>query len=148
VWYALGVESQPGPDAVLDLVIEASSDRFDPDDDRWRSQVSELHRGLDTEVGGVRRESEQVEGAKGGIDTVILALGSAGAFTAAVEYLRAWLGRDRSRKLDVSWDLDGRTERVTVSGEAVDMTALNRIAEAVAVRIGEKPWPSPPTEPS
>lgn len=136
------------PDAVLDLVIEPRSDRFDPADDRWRSQVSEFYRGLDGEVGGIRRQPERVEGAKGAVETVIVALGSAGAFTAAVEYLRAWLGRDRTRRLDVSWAVDGHTERVTVSGDAVDMEALNRIAEAFAVRFGERPWPSPPTAPS
>jgi Effector Associated Constant Component 1 len=130
---------------VLDLVLEPRSNRFDPADDRWRAQVGDLYTGLDEEVGGVRREVEHVPGAKGTVDTVILALGSAGAFTAAVEFLRAWLTRDRSRRLDVSWDVDGRTERVTVSGEAVDTQAIDRIAEAVAVRIGEKPWPTPDT---
>lgn len=134
--------------AALDLVIEPRTGRFDPDDDRWRRQVSDLVNGLDAEVGGIRRESEQVPGAKGSVDTVILALGSAGAFTATVEFLRAWLTRDRSRRLDLSWEADGRTERVTVSGDAVDMTALNRVAQAFADRIGEKPWPSPSTEPS
>ena len=137
------------PDAALDLVLEPRTERFDPDDDRWRRQVSDLVNGLDAEVGGVRRKTERVAGAKGvAADTVILALGSAGAFTAAVEFLRAWLTRDRSRRLDLSWEADGRTERVTVSGDAVDMTALNRVAEAFADRIGEKPWPSPSTEPS
>jgi hypothetical protein len=134
--------------AALDLVIEPRTERFDPDDDRWRRQVSDLVNGLDAEVGGIRRESEQVPGAKGTVDTVILALGSAGAFTATVEFLRAWLTRDRSRRLDLSWEADGRTEHVTVSGDAIDMTALNRVAEAFADRIGEKPWPSPSTEPS
>jgi hypothetical protein len=136
------------PNGPLDLVLEPHSDRFDPADDRWRAQVSDLYAGLDQEVGGIRREAQRVPGAKGTIDTVILALGSAGAFTTMVEVLRAWLTRDRSRRLDVSWDVDGRAERVTVSGDAVDMKAIDRIAEAVAVRIGEKPWPSPDTEPS
>jgi hypothetical protein len=142
------VDSTSSPGSALDLVLEPHSDRFDPADDRWHTQVSDLYAGLDGEVGGVRRETERVPGAKGSVDTVILALGSAGAFTAAVEFLRAWLSRDRSRRLDVSWDVDGRTERVTVSGDAVDTKAIDRIAEAVAVRIGEKPWPSPDTEPS
>ncbi len=136
------------PERALDLVLEPRSDRFDPADDRWRAQVRDLYTGLDGEVGGIRREVERVSGTKGSVDTVILALGSAGAFTAAVEFLRAWLTRDRSRRLDVSWEVDGRTERVTVSGDAVDTTAIDRIAEAVALRIGEKPWPSPDTEPS
>ncbi|WP_369252385.1 effector-associated constant component EACC1 [Geodermatophilus amargosae] len=136
------------PERVLDLVLEPHSDRFDPADDRWRAQVGDLYTGLEGEVGGLRREAERVPGAKGTVDTVILALGSAGAFTAAVEFLRAWLTRDRSRRLDVSWDVDGRTERVTVSGGAIDTQAIDRIAEAFAIRIGEKPWPDPDTAPS
>ncbi|HLM05709.1 MAG TPA: hypothetical protein VK402_11045 [Blastococcus sp.] len=136
------------PEAVLDLVLEPHSDRFDPDDDRWRRQVGDLYRGLDDELGGVRREGRPVEGTKGVVDTVILALGSAGAFTAAVEMVRAWLSRDRGRSLDVSWEVDGRKERVTVTGAAVDNEAIDTIASAVAARIGEKPWPNPPTAPS
>jgi hypothetical protein len=141
------VDGTSRPQAPLDLVLEPRSDRFDPDDDRWRAQVSDLYAGLDREIGGVRREPTRVEGTKGTVDTVILALGSAGAFTAAVEFIKAWLTRDRSRRLDVSWDVEGRTERVTVSGEAIDNAAIGRIAEAVAGRIGERPWPAP-TEPS
>jgi membrane-associated two-gene conflict system component 1 (EACC1) len=143
-----GTGGASGSPRALELVIEPRSQRFDPADDRWRGQVSELYTGLAREVGGLRRDAERVAGAKGAVETVILALGSAGAFTAAVEFLRAWLGRDRSRRLDVSWDVDGRTERVTVTGDAIDSTGIDRIAEAVAARIGEKPWPSAGTEPS
>ena len=132
----------------LDLVIEPRSSRFDEDDDRWRSQVRDLYRDLDAEVGGIHRRSRHVAGTRGTVDTVILALGSAGAFTATVEFLRAWLSRDRSRSLSISWDVEGREERVSVSGDAIDGTALDRIAEAVAVRIEGKPWPSPGTAPS
>jgi hypothetical protein len=134
--------------ATLDLVIEPRSERFDPADDRWLSQVSDFYRDLDVEVGGLRREAEQVPGTRGTVDTIILALGSAGAFTAAVEFLRAWLTRDRSRRLEVSWDVGGRTERVSVSGDAIDGAGLDRIAEAVAVRIEGKSWPRPDTAPS
>jgi NADPH-dependent glutamate synthase beta subunit-like oxidoreductase len=142
------VDDQSPRLATLDLVIEPRSERFDDADDRWRSQVSDLYRDLDSEVGGIRRTSAHVAGTKGTVDTVILALGSAGAFTTAVEFLRAWLTRDRSRRLDVSWEVDGGTERVSVSGDAIDGAGLDRIAEAVAVRIEGKPWPRPSTAPS
>ena len=120
-------------------MLEPHSDRFDPDDDRWRSQVRDLYRDLTDEVGSLRREAQPAPGTKGAVDIVILALGSAGAFTATVECLRAWLSRDRSRRLDVAWEVDGRTERVTVSGDAIDNAAIERIAEAVAARIEETP---------
>jgi len=141
--------SEQGPaKPALDLVIQPRTDRYDPDDDRWQGQVADLYADLRREVGGVRRKRAQVEGTKGGVDTVILALGSAGAFTATVEYLRAWLGRDRSRSLEVTWTADGREQKVSVRGEAIDQSALRTIAEAAASRIGEESWPMPPTGPS
>jgi Effector Associated Constant Component 1 len=142
------VGAQAGGEPVLELILEPRSDRYDPDDERWRDQVRDLYAGLRDEVGGVRRERVPMEGTKGGLEAVILALGSAGVFTATVEYLRAWLGRDRTRTLEVSWTVDGRTQTVSVRGEAIDQSALRTIAEAAAARIGGEPWPTPPTKPS
>lgn len=132
----------------LELVIEARTDRYDHTDDRWRDQVSQLHTSLRGEVGGLRRERSAVPGTKGTVETVILALGSAGAFTAAIECFRAWLGRDRTRSLEISWWGDGRQERVVIQGEAIDTAALQTVAEAVSRRLGEPGWPSAAIEPS
>ena len=52
-----------------------------------------------------------MEGTKGGADQVIVALGSAGSFTAVVDCLRAWLGRDRDRRIDVRWVENGAERR-------------------------------------
>ncbi|MGH9149319.1 MAG: effector-associated constant component EACC1 [Acidimicrobiales bacterium] len=132
----------------LELVIEPATDRFDPDDERWHDQVGDLMLGLRKEVGGVRREVTPVDGTKGGVAQVILALGSAGAFTAAVEYFRAWLGRDRTRRLEVSWEVDGERQSVSVQGDAIDQSAIRALAEAAARRLGGAPFPAPATEPS
>ena len=121
---------------VLELVIEPRSERYDPDDDRWRAQTSDFFATLDKEVGDVRRETTPVEGTKGGLSSIILALGSAGAFTVSLDYFRAWLGRDRSRRLDITWTIDGRQETVSVTGDAIDKAALDKLAEAAARRIG------------
>jgi hypothetical protein len=62
--------------------------------------------------------------AKVGVEAVILALGSAGAITAAVEALRVWLARDRGRRVQLSW---------TVGGERCEVElAADRISEAGA----------------
>lgn len=124
----------------FELVLEPRTDRFDPDDERWRAQVSLLFQELQREVGGVTRRHEPVEGTKGGAEVVIMALGSAGAFTAGLEMLRSWLGRDRSRKLDISYTVDGRTETVSIAGEGVDKEAMAKISDAVATRLGSAPW--------
>ena len=138
----------PEEGQALELVIEAKTDRYDPTDDRWRGQVSQLHTSLREEVGGVRRERSAVPGTKGVVETVILALGSAGAFTAAVECFRAWLRRDRTRSLEISWWGDGRQERVVIRGDAIDSAALHAVAEAMSRRLGESSWPRAATEPS
>lgn len=119
----------------FELTIEPFTTRFHPDDERWRAQVSQLHSALADEIGGVRRHRVPVHGAKGGVETVILALGSAGAFTAAAEYLRAWLGRDKTRSLEVSWTADGHQHVVTIRGEAMDASSFRAVAEAAARRL-------------
>jgi hypothetical protein len=119
----------------LDVRIEAGTDRFDPGDERWMAQVSDLVSSLEQGVGGVRHERTTIPGAKGGTAEIILALGTSGAITAAVGYLRAWLDRDRSRSLDISYTVEGREEKVTLKGDNVDKTAINAVAEAMAARL-------------
>ncbi|MDQ6949616.1 MAG: hypothetical protein M3256_26055 [Actinomycetota bacterium] len=123
----------------FELRIEPGTSRFDPDDDRWRAQVSQLYSGLGDEVGGIRRNHVSVPGAKGEISNVILSLGSAGAFTAMAEYLRAWLGRDKNRSLDVSWTVDGEEHTVSMRGESMDNASFQVLAEAAAARLEHRP---------
>jgi len=130
-----GGEGEP-----FELALEPRTDRYEPEDERWREQVSLLLHELQREVGGVTRRHEPVAGTKGGADVVILALGSAGAFTATLEMVRAWLGRDRSRKLDISYTVDDRTETVSIVGDAIDKEAMAKITDAVAARLGNAPW--------
>ncbi|HEX6596429.1 MAG TPA: hypothetical protein VF045_05810 [Acidimicrobiales bacterium] len=132
---------------MFELVLEPQNDRYDPDDERWRNQVGEFVDALRREVGGVRRERAPVEGAKGSVETLVVALGSAGAFTAAVEFFRAWIGRDRSRSLDICWSAEQGQCRVSIRGDAVDQETLQVVAEAAArqLRTVQEPWAA--TEP-
>lgn len=68
-----------------------------------------------------------VEGTKGAADQLIIALGSAGAFQAAVDCLRAWLGRDRDRRIDLRWEENGVERSVALTGEAVDAETVREI---------------------
>jgi len=131
----MGDESQGG----FELRIEPGTDKFDPDDDRWRTQVSRLYSGLGDEVGGIRRDHVSAPGAKGEIANVIIAIGSAGGFTAMAEYLRAWLGRDKSRSLDVSWSADGQEHTVSIRGDGMDNASFQALADAAAARLGNRP---------
>ena len=125
----------------FEVSIEPHNDQYDPDDDRWQDQVASLYTDLSAEVGATRR-SRPVEGTKGAVDQVILALGSAGMVQAAVDCLRAWLGRDRDRRIDVRWEEDGASRSVTLSGEAVDVATIHELAQAAIDRVGGPSWPS------
>ncbi|GAA4469668.1 effector-associated constant component EACC1 [Phytohabitans houttuyneae] len=126
-----------GPDAV-ELMLSMHSDRFDADDERWITQELDLLADLARETGGVRRESIPATGDKGAVEAVILALGSAQAFTAAVQCWKAWLSRDRTRRIEVAWTIDGRRERIVVQGTAVDDATFAKLAQAIQVREGDQ----------
>jgi hypothetical protein len=69
-------------------------------------------------------------------------LGSAGAFQAAVDCFRAWLGRDRDRRIDIRWEENGVERSVTLTGEAVDVATIREMAKAAVDRVGGPPWPA------
>jgi Effector Associated Constant Component 1 len=133
--------SGPGADGPFEVAVEPRNDHYDPDDDGWRNQVVTLYQDLDAQVDTVRR-SRPAPGAKGAVDQLIIALGSAGAFQATVDCFRAWLGRDRDRRIDVRWDENGVERSVTLTGEAVDAETIRDIAKAAVNRVGGPPWPA------
>jgi hypothetical protein len=122
--------ADPGAERTFEVEVEPHNEQYDPDDERWREQVATLYTDLHAEVGTAIRE-QAVEGTKGSIDQLIIALGSAGAFTAAVDCLRAWLERDRYRRVDVRWSENGAERSVTLTGEPMDAEFIREIAEAV-----------------
>lgn len=130
----------------LEVAVEPRNPDYDDDDERWRDQVGTLYSELRLHVDTVQR-ARQIEGAKGTLDELIVALGSAGVFTAAVSCFRAWLQRDRSRRLDVRWEENGVEHFVTLTGDAIDAETVRTVAQAAASRVGESAWPVV-TEPS
>jgi hypothetical protein len=83
-----------------------------------------------------------VPGAKDAVDQVIIVLGRAGAFEAAVTCLRAWLGRDRDRRISIRWQSAGTERVLTLTGGAVDEETIREIAKAAAGQLGEASWPA------
>lgn len=114
----------------LEIRIEPGSEKFDPNDTNWMEQVDSLYSDLQQEVGKVSKKVEPSAGHKGGPEAIILALGSAGAFTAAVQMFRAWLARDRTRELTLSVLKDGKEQKITVSGKGMDEQAIKDLMEA------------------
>jgi hypothetical protein len=133
--------SGPGADGPFEIAVEPRNDRYDPDDNGWRDQVATLYQDLDAQVDTVRR-GRPVTGAKGAVDQLVIALGSAGVFAAVVDSLRAWLGRDRDRRIDVRWVENGVERSVTLTGEAVDVKTVREITKAAVARVGGPPWPA------
>ena len=109
------------PDALpLVITVEPGSTEFSPDDPGWRAQVVALRTALrDADVDDVRREEIPSPGHKAGVEMLIVALGSSGAITAAVEVIRAWLVRDQSRVLKVTYRDGDRRVSVQVDGTTV-----------------------------
>ena len=118
------------------LTLEPLSTRFEPLDDRWLAQVSDFARDLGHQVGGVSQPTSPVPGAKGALSSIILTLGSAGMFTSAAEFFKAWLGRSRgTTSLKVSWTDSGGLQSVELSGDHLDEEAIRRVARVVGDRL-------------
>ncbi len=123
-------------DDIPKLRLKAGSENFDPSDDRWIQQVNELVADLQANVGKVRKEVVPIKGHKGGIETIILALGSAGAITAAVDIFKAWLGRDQTRSLQFSTIKDGKEVTVVVKGKGMSQETIKELMQS-ALREGD-----------
>jgi hypothetical protein len=123
----------------FELAVLPHNDQYRADDDRWRDQVATLFEELHAQVDVVSRD-EPVAGAKGGLDQLVVALGSAGAFGATVECFRAWLARDKDRRIDVRWDDNGVEHHVTLTGTSMDAASAQEIAKAAAARVGGQAW--------
>lgn len=123
----------------FELAVEPYNDQYRADDDRWRDQVTTLYEELGTQVDVIAR-GQPASGAKGALDQLVIALGTAGAFGAAVDCFRAWLARDKDRRIDVRWDEDGVQHHVTLTGEGMDAESAREIARAAAARVGGQAW--------
>lgn len=123
--------------APLDVVVEADSDQFDPNDPGWRAQLVALRKALqDADVDDVRREERPVPGHKAGLEVIIVALGTSGAITAAVEVFRSWLSRDRDRRVRLRFQ-DGDREVIVeveanTSSDATVVATLTSALEHLA----------------
>lgn len=116
---------------LLEVMIEPSSEKFNLNDSRWLEQVNELIKDCQRQLGEVRKEIVTQEGAKGGIESIIIALGTSGAITAAVTIIQAWLARDRTRSLKLSIKKDGKIEEYEVTGTGMDAAKVEKFMSQV-----------------
>lgn len=125
-------EAETGPQ----IEIAPESESYAPDDDRWLEQVSAFYDDLRDNGILVREESRPRPGAKGDVSTIILALGSAGAFTAAVAAFKDFLSRERTRSLRVKWKVGDESREVLVTGDT-DNATLERITQEAMRSSGD-----------
>jgi membrane-associated two-gene conflict system component 1 (EACC1) len=121
----------------FEMVVEASSSRFDANDTRWIGQVTDLHDTLRVQGADVSKTFTPVAGRKGGIEEIIVALGTAGVFSAAVTAFRAWLARDRGRSLRIRTKVDGKEKVFEVSGTAADDATLKELMQIAVGEVGK-----------
>jgi hypothetical protein len=123
----------------LEVGLVAINERFDDDDPRWRDQVADLVQELRRETESVQSRRTPVPGTKGTLDQLILALGSAGAFSVAVDVVRAWLARDKHRSVEMTvTDAAGQKHTVRVSAENANADALAALISAASTLTEER----------
>lgn len=122
----------------MEIEIAPGSETLEAEDEQWLTQVAGLYDELRNEGIPVREESTPAPGAKGDISVVIAALGSAGAFTAAITVIQSWLNRARDRHLslrikDGKGDekvIDLRADMDSATMKEITMEAMKRFDEA------------------
>lgn len=105
----------------LEIKIAPLSEKFDENDPRWMVQKDELTKNLKSEIGDVRKEVIPVEGMKGGMEAIILAIGGSGLIPGLVEIVKTWITRDRTRSVEVT--IDSKNGPVTIK---IDATGLSK----------------------
>jgi hypothetical protein len=124
----------------LDISLLPRSDRYEDDDDRWRDQIADLVHELRVETDALRVARTPVAGTKGSLDEFVLTLSSAGVLTTAVDILKAWLARDKTRSVELKYrDRQGNEQRLSVTAEHADDDALAPVIAAVAAQIEAAP---------
>lgn len=124
---------------ILEIGLVAGNDRYDDDDPRWLAQAATLVHDLRRDIGPVRVHRTPVPGTKGAVDQLILSLGSAGAFSVAVQMISTWLSRDRHRSVELTFtDAEGNPKTVRVSAENAGSDALAPLIMAASELAKER----------
>jgi hypothetical protein len=115
----------------MEIEIAPGSETFEAQDDRWLTQVAGLYDELRAEGVPVREESIPAPGEKGDISMIIAALGSAGAFTAAITVIQSWLSRERTRHVKIRVKDGDEVKEIDFDGDTDSATMERLTAEAM-----------------
>ncbi|MBP0904215.1 hypothetical protein ACFSKN_07960 [Mariniflexile gromovii] len=115
-------------DQQIEIILKPTSDFFDENDSRWAQQKNLLVRDLQGKATKVEKRTEPVEGKKGGLETLIITLGPA-VITGIVEVVKAWLARDRSTKIELSANINGKQVSFTADAKGIDKNTLKEFLQ-------------------
>ncbi len=107
--------------------LKITSTALPANDPRWRKHVDSLLADLKRQGGEVHRELTPVAGTKGGLETIILALGSSGAIAGAVTALRVWLLKSKDGAIAFKGNIDGKKVEFTLEGKNVTEATLQQV---------------------
>lgn len=127
-------EFAPGDDALL-IAIEPDEEEWGSRaDQRWKDDLFTLRQALEFSAGDAVRPAPMAKNSMGfELVPIVIALGNAGAFSAMVAGLKAWLGaRPQRRSVTATWQIGDRTGTITVHGDNVDSSALGQLAQEIA----------------
>lgn len=121
--------------ATIVVRVDPISSVYDANHIGWRKQASTLSTSLSAaNIGAVRKVGGSADGSKGTLDEVIIALGSAGAITAAVEIFRSWLSRDRSREIKLTIESEGKKTTIALNASSTGDSTVESIMLAALER--------------
>jgi hypothetical protein len=114
--------SHTDQDRVLEVEVVPRVFRFAADDPRSLDEVAELHDALRSVV--TVRTPPAPAGAKGpgaAVNAFLIALAALNPIGGIVEIIKAWLNRDRTRRLDLSWNTPKGKGELHLSATGVDL---------------------------
>ncbi|XCF05701.1 hypothetical protein ABI125_13360 [Tamlana crocina] len=112
----------------VEVIFNPTSDFFDKNDPRWAQQKNLLVSDLQGRATKVEKRIDPVEGMKGGLETLIVTIGPA-VVTGIVDIIKAWLARDRSTKIELSANIDGKTVSITADANGIDKNTLKQFLQ-------------------
>ncbi len=115
-------------DKQIEVVLNPTSDFFDENDPRWAQQKNVLVSDLQGRATKVEKRIDPVEGMKGGLETLIVTIGPA-VVTGIVDIIKAWLARDRSTKIELSANIDGKTVSIIADANGIDKNTLKEFLQ-------------------
>ena len=116
--------------AEIKFRIEPINEDYDPNDDRWLSQINQLVLDLEEGVGRVNKEANPTVGQKGALEFLSIVLGSKDLIAGAVDMFKDWISRDQKRELVISVERDDKIEKITVSGSRMDKADIRAFMES------------------